>query len=128
MRSVSAVFMNVNSTGKAYEYFVRDGDNPAEGDLIVTSVSNLHEKINIARVTCVNAEASDKATKPYLMLISMSELNRRASAAIAEAKRLADRKAALGKLRDLAEAKALIASLRGSDDPEIVALIKTIEG
>lgn len=128
MRSVSAVFTSSNSTGKAYEYFVREGDEPKVDDAIITSMSNVKEKgFNCARVVAVNEVASGMANKSYLLLISFDELRKRAESATDEMKRIKARETALHKLRELAETKALIESLRGSADPEIVALIKTIE-
>jgi hypothetical protein len=131
MKSVIVTFNNSGLYGgsaKEYEYFVRGADAPVEGDWVVTSYGSKSEGPTLARVVRVAEEASVKATKAYLLLISVETLVDRARADRQRIEAERKRKAALEKLQELAQAKALIASLRDSDDAEIQALIKAIEG
>ena len=132
MRSVHAVFNGDTPFGtepKRYEYFVRDGDAPEVGDVVVTSLSvRTGAVVATARVVDVNEAATPAATKFYLYLLPMAELKARQKADLDAVTRRKERAAAVNRLRELAEAKALIDGLRSSTDPEIVALIKQIEG
>lgn len=141
MKSVIAMFPKMSrfdpaaGFSKGYEYFVRPGDEPKEGDLIVTSVANPDEGalLRVARVSHVCDEASVVATKFYLQLITKAGLEVRMAAnkelLEQERERVAKekaRKAALAKLRMLAEARALAKSMENDPDPEVQALLKQI--
>lgn len=134
MRSIHAVFGDGDRVFghpelKRYEYFVRDGDAPEVGDVVVTSLSvRTGAVIATARVVEVNEAASPSATKFYLYLLPMAELKARHKADADAVVKRKERAAAINRLRELAEAKTLIDSLRNSTDPEIAALIKSIEG
>jgi len=143
MKSVIAVFPKGSTSfgdskwSKGYEYFIRPGDEPKEGDLIVTSVANPDEGalLRVARVSHVNEEASAAATKFYLQLITKAGLEVRMATneelLEIERERVAKEKArqkALAKLRMLAEARALAKSMESDPDPEVQALLKQING
>lgn len=143
MKSVVAIFPKgskfdpTSQWSRGYEYFVRPGDEPKEGDFLVTSVANPDEGalLRVARVSHVCDEASVVATKFYLQLITKAGLEVRMAASeellAIERERVAKekaRKAALAKLRMLAEARALAKSMENDPDPEVQALLKQING
>lgn len=71
MRVVSAVFFD---SSKEYDYFVPEGDNPQEGDLIITSLTVAYTAVVvIARIVRLK-ELSSKAKRPYLYLIPIAML------------------------------------------------------
>lgn len=145
MKAVFAQFLDARTgdlNPKRYEYFVRPGDDPQVGDLLITSpggggptaYGNEGRKfLNVAKVTEVAEEATSAATRFYLKLLPLADLAERQeenARLIKEAQERAEkereRKRTLAKLRELAESRELIRKLADSDDPEIRALIEKL--
>lgn len=136
---VSAIFP---PRSQAYTYFVREGDDPKVGDVIVTSLSDEFKdsfgscreaEVKTAIITGLHSIEMPKATKFYLQLISikdlqkrrkenylMVELQKRKAAARSKLQKMLEEQNYIEMYAKLAEtnpeAAKLIAILKGEDD------------
>ena len=136
VRGVDAVFA---TGGQAYSYFVPEGDDPVEGDLIVTSVGWVSgddsfigrsriDDVKVAKIVHVSPVAGPKATRFYLQLLSKDDLmeKNRANSMLAEMlKRKAEARKALDKLVAEADKSEMYVKLAATN-PEAAELLKII--
>lgn len=144
LRSVTAVFgtpigsstyarRSAEGRLQEYHYLVLEGDEPAVGDLIITSITIESGEYpvtgKIARVTEVHDVCSVKATKFYMVLLSRSqiaerqELNKKRRAAAIERARITQQlelKLSEQSARERFERLA-------ASDPEAAALLAKLE-
>lgn len=126
-----------DTTRQLYTYFVREGDDPKPGDVIVTSISddydgilNPHQgEIKMARVISVLPEEHPKATKFYLMLVPRDELRRRRTENQEKFELVKKKKAARAKLQQMVQDQAMISVFEkmAEANPEAAELLAILK-
>lgn len=138
MRHVIAVFERGSTD---YHYLVPEGDQPAVGDMIITSVRGLSTAgrcddeitplaaISMARITGVSDVMSPKATKQYLHLVSEATLKQRLKENTSIAEKVRKRNAARAALDRLLEERGRVALYEqmAASDPEAAKLLAVLK-
>lgn len=134
---VSAQFPSSSGT---YTYFVPEGDEPKVGDLIVTSLQDEYDgpatagrgvpaAVKVATIVEVHGVARPKATKMYLMLLSVEELKRRRIENQARVEMIKKKAAAKEQLQRILEESSMLEvySKLAETNPEAAELLAILK-
>lgn len=130
------VKVRFSSESSLYSYLIKEGDDIAVGDIVITSVnenidymSRYDNNLKAAKVVSLSNDDAEKATKYYVKHISMDELKKTRQDNKVVGEKLKKRREAIKRLDDMImEQSRLTAyqSLKGN--PEAEALINILNG